>query len=238
MHVRGVPVTPHSGDGPSGAAQPADPRPRCAGIGDETGIAWACWECLLDIAAKRPKMPKYACANDNWIAPASGDAPQPAASAARGAPQPRFLAGVHQLLEAWGSVSIGLCGRDRLADYAARVLDRRERTIDRVAFHAGLQYLQPRRVCFCSCRSLPYKCAMLLVWEGWADLPYCERLFCVVGRWQRLGLLQVFRRCFKHRWLTIAHRPHRQRLSECFRKWNVAWRVAGLSQWHAVSDDS
>ena len=67
LHVRRVPVTPHSGDGPSGAAQPADPRPRCAGIGDETGIAWTCWECLRDIAAKHPKMPIYACANDNWV---------------------------------------------------------------------------------------------------------------------------------------------------------------------------
>ena len=67
MHVRRVPVTPSSGEGPSGAAQPAAQRPRCAGIGDETGITWTCWECLLDIAAKRPKMPKYACANDNWM---------------------------------------------------------------------------------------------------------------------------------------------------------------------------
>ena len=71
---------------------------------------------------------------------------------------------------AWGSVSIGLCGRDRLADYAARVLDRRERTIDRVAFHAGLQYLQPRRVWFCSCRSLPYKSGMHQLLEAWGSV--------------------------------------------------------------------
>ena len=67
LHVRRVPVLPDSGHGPSGAAQPADTRPRCAGIGDEAGIAWTCWECLVDIAAKRPKMSIYACANDNWI---------------------------------------------------------------------------------------------------------------------------------------------------------------------------
>ena len=27
---------------------------------------WTCWDCLVDIGAKKPKMPIYACVNDNW----------------------------------------------------------------------------------------------------------------------------------------------------------------------------
>ena len=27
---------------------------------------WTCWDCLVDLGAKKPKMPTYACANDNW----------------------------------------------------------------------------------------------------------------------------------------------------------------------------
>ena len=33
----------------------------------ENGLVFACWECLIDIAAKKPKMSINACANDNWI---------------------------------------------------------------------------------------------------------------------------------------------------------------------------
>ena len=28
---------------------------------------WTCWDCLVDIAARKPKLPTNACANDNWI---------------------------------------------------------------------------------------------------------------------------------------------------------------------------
>ena len=67
LHVKRVPVKPDADGGPCGAAQPADERPRCAGIGDENGIVWTCWDCLVDIAARKPKLPINACANDNWI---------------------------------------------------------------------------------------------------------------------------------------------------------------------------
>ncbi|MCP4965331.1 MAG: hypothetical protein GY926_08845, partial [bacterium] len=59
LHVRRVPT--------AGAPDSADTRPPCAGIGDETALIFACWDCLVDIAAKKPKMPFNACANDNWI---------------------------------------------------------------------------------------------------------------------------------------------------------------------------
>jgi hypothetical protein len=59
LHVRCVPI--------AGASQPPDARPPCAGIGDEDGIVFACWDCLSDLAATKPKMPLNACANDNWV---------------------------------------------------------------------------------------------------------------------------------------------------------------------------
>ena len=49
------------------ASRSADSRPPCAGIGDENGLVFTCWDCLVDIAAKKSKMPLNACANDNWI---------------------------------------------------------------------------------------------------------------------------------------------------------------------------
>ena len=53
---------------PSGASQPtSDTRPACAGVGDPDNTVWMCWECLEDLGGKKPKMPIYACANDNWI---------------------------------------------------------------------------------------------------------------------------------------------------------------------------
>ena len=41
--------------------------PKCAGIGDPDGIVWACWQCLVDLCSKRPKIPLDALVNDNWI---------------------------------------------------------------------------------------------------------------------------------------------------------------------------
>ena len=67
MHVKRVPVKPDADGRPCGAAQLADERPRCAAIGDENGIVWTCWDCLVDVAARNPKLPINACANDNWI---------------------------------------------------------------------------------------------------------------------------------------------------------------------------
>ena len=78
MHVKRVPVSADAHDPPSGAsqrgapsgaarpaekgpprdaAQPAEQRPPCAGIGLESGIVWTCWDCLVDISARKPKMP-------------------------------------------------------------------------------------------------------------------------------------------------------------------------------------
>ena len=54
-------------DRPSGASRPADERPRCAGVGDATALVWACWECISDLCAKKPKMPLNGLTNDNWI---------------------------------------------------------------------------------------------------------------------------------------------------------------------------
>ena len=77
MHVRRVPVLAPAGgsstedmqpESCSGAVQPGDDdRPPCEGIGDPAGLVWTCWDCLTDIAAKKPVMPLIACANDNWI---------------------------------------------------------------------------------------------------------------------------------------------------------------------------
>ena len=60
LHSRRVPVI-------AGARDPADTRPPCAGTGDEHGVVLTCWECLVDVGAKKPKMPAHACANDNWL---------------------------------------------------------------------------------------------------------------------------------------------------------------------------
>ena len=67
LHSRRVPAQATASDEACSAAQPADDRPPCAGVGDENCHVWTCWECLRDIAAKTPKMPVNACANDNWI---------------------------------------------------------------------------------------------------------------------------------------------------------------------------
>ena len=77
LHVRRVPVKPFAEKPDCDASQLADTltsdappghdtRPRCAGIGDENNLVWTCWDCLQDLGAKKPKMPVYACANDNW----------------------------------------------------------------------------------------------------------------------------------------------------------------------------
>jgi hypothetical protein len=67
LHSRRVPMQTIATEETSGAAQSADIRPRCAGIGDANCHVWSCWDCLMDIIAKKPKMPESACANDNWI---------------------------------------------------------------------------------------------------------------------------------------------------------------------------
>ena len=50
-----------------GASQPADDRPLCAGVGDADGLVWACWDCVQDLCAKKPRKPLNALVNDNWI---------------------------------------------------------------------------------------------------------------------------------------------------------------------------
>ena len=73
LHVRRVPVVAastgaiHPGACSSSLQPGDDDRPPCAGIGDPAGLVWTCWDCLRDIAAKKPIMPLNACANDNWI---------------------------------------------------------------------------------------------------------------------------------------------------------------------------
>ena len=66
LHTRRIPVL-EAADVSAGSVDPrAECRP-CAGIGDPTGIVWACWPCLLDLCSKRPKIPLNALVNDNWI---------------------------------------------------------------------------------------------------------------------------------------------------------------------------
>ena len=48
------------------ATEPAHDKPPCAGVGDIDGLVWACWGCLTDLCARKPKMPLDALANDNW----------------------------------------------------------------------------------------------------------------------------------------------------------------------------
>ena len=79
LHSRRVPVQPASAASTgsafqpdasastSGALQPADVRPPCAGRGDPGATVWACWECLTDVCAHKPRLPVNACANDNWM---------------------------------------------------------------------------------------------------------------------------------------------------------------------------
>ena len=58
LHSRRVPV--------EAATDPSHDKPPCAGVGDADGLIWACWGCLTDLCAKKPKMPLDALANDNW----------------------------------------------------------------------------------------------------------------------------------------------------------------------------
>ena len=53
LHSRRVPVQATPSDEAGSAAEPADDRPRCAGVGDENCHVWTCWECLMDIVAKK-----------------------------------------------------------------------------------------------------------------------------------------------------------------------------------------
>ena len=69
LHSRRVPVEApaEAAGGSCGASPPAEGRPPCAGVGDVNALVWACWECLSDLCATKPKMPLNALANDNWI---------------------------------------------------------------------------------------------------------------------------------------------------------------------------
>ena len=51
----------------SSAPQSVDALPACAGIGDPDMYVWACWDCVSDLCAKKPKMPLNGLTNDNWI---------------------------------------------------------------------------------------------------------------------------------------------------------------------------
>ena len=53
LHSRRVPVKDIATASASSAAQPADSRPRCAGIGDDNCHVWSCWDCLMDIVKKK-----------------------------------------------------------------------------------------------------------------------------------------------------------------------------------------
>ena len=61
-----APVDPREDARGSGATLPANDRPLCAGVGDADSLVWACWSCLTDLCAKKPRMPLNALANDNW----------------------------------------------------------------------------------------------------------------------------------------------------------------------------
>ena len=61
-----APVDPREDARGSGATLPANDRPLCAGVGDADSLGWACWSCLTDLCAKKPRMPLNALANDNW----------------------------------------------------------------------------------------------------------------------------------------------------------------------------
>ena len=52
---------------PCAAPQPADERPPSTGVGDADALMGACWRCLADLCAKKPKMPLNALVNDDWI---------------------------------------------------------------------------------------------------------------------------------------------------------------------------
>ncbi len=51
----------------AGASHPANTLPPCAGVGDEDGLVFAFWECLVGAATKKPRSPLNALADDNWI---------------------------------------------------------------------------------------------------------------------------------------------------------------------------
>ena len=67
LHTRRVPLVENADVTQLGVQDSTGDRPPCAGIGDPTGIVWACWDCLQDVCSKRPMIPLNACANDNWI---------------------------------------------------------------------------------------------------------------------------------------------------------------------------
>ena len=58
-----APVDPREDARDSGATLPANDRPLCAGVGDADSLVWACWSCLTDLCAKKPRMPLNALAD-------------------------------------------------------------------------------------------------------------------------------------------------------------------------------
>jgi hypothetical protein len=106
-------------------------------------------------------------------------------------------ASLQHILDVWASVSVGLTGRDRLADFAARVLDGREACCDWGAFRAGLLYLQPRKLWFCSRIQgsrggpLPYRRSMLLVLRAWARVCPARPKLQLVDWWLNRMLYDV-----------------------------------------------
>ena len=67
LHSRRVPVARSDAIQLARNPDTTDIRPPCAGIGDEHSVVLTCWDCLVDIGAKNPKLPIHACANDNWL---------------------------------------------------------------------------------------------------------------------------------------------------------------------------
>ena len=61
LHTRRVPVLRRPADTSESGV------PVCAGVGDPESYVWACWDCLNDVCAKKPKLPLNGLTNDNWI---------------------------------------------------------------------------------------------------------------------------------------------------------------------------
>ena len=68
---------------------------------------------------------------------------------------------------AWASASVGLSGRERLADFAALVLDQRRPVSDVVAFDLGLFWLGQERLRFRGTRLRQRTRALALVVRAW-----------------------------------------------------------------------
>ncbi len=67
LHTRCVTVSAAAPVSDGGAAQPAASRPPCAGVGADDAVTYCCQDCRGDLCGARPRMPKFALANDLWI---------------------------------------------------------------------------------------------------------------------------------------------------------------------------